>query len=172
MALDGLHDVGKEALAFLDEAILPHLVRHQTDEVGREEDLLDGGRIGQAGSRNLEATDKTIEDVGIQVLGILHQPNLLLRRVIVVPDVREAVTLADLHVVVFAIERDGDSARVHVAALEGTDALVGRHAFLGRTQREHASGTVSALVAAGTGGDRRRDGSNLSIDRDGCLSQT
>ena len=63
MRLDSLHDVRKEPLTLRNETILPHLVGDETDQVCREEDLLDSRRTRQARRGDLQSTDEAVENV-------------------------------------------------------------------------------------------------------------
>lgn len=91
MSLNRLHNIGQETFAFLDETIFPHLVGDQTNEIGREQDFLDRGRIRETGCWNLQTTDEAIEDVLLQTFRVLHELDLLFRRVLVVSYIGQTV---------------------------------------------------------------------------------
>ena len=114
MRLDSLHDIRQESLALLNEAVLPHLVCNETDKIGGEKDLLNNRRIGGARRGDLESADKPVKNILIEVLDVLHEPNLLLGRVVV--DVRQTVGCAEPRKTIVRIVRDGHRARIRSLA--------------------------------------------------------
>lgn len=71
MTLDCLHDIREEPFALRDEAVLPHLIGDETDKVGGEQDLLDGGGIGKTRGWYLQSPHKAVQDILVQPLDVL-----------------------------------------------------------------------------------------------------
>lgn len=104
--MDFLHDIGEEPFCLGNQAVFPHLVRDEGDEVRREDDLLVRRERLQAGDGDLEVANEASEDVLIESLGVLqHLHDLLLRTV---KDHREAVRVLEVRDRVRGKGGDGD----------------------------------------------------------------
>ena len=72
MCLDSLHDIRKEALAFGDETVPPHLVGDDADQVRGEQDFLEVWRVVEMRLRDLEPTNKALQYVLVLVARVLQ----------------------------------------------------------------------------------------------------
>ncbi|KAI3483202.1 hypothetical protein L1887_53982 [Cichorium endivia] len=121
--LDRLHHVGQEALRFAHQAVLPHLVGHQRDEVRWEQHLLGRRRVLQARSRHLEESDESVEHVLVQLLLVLQDADDLLGRVVLVVLFVVAVALAAESGDLVSVQAKGD----RDVAVGGCGAALGGH---------------------------------------------
>jgi hypothetical protein len=83
MGLNRLHNICQKPLALRYQPVFPHLVGDKTNEIRREKDLLDSGRVSETWRWDLQASNETTKNIFVQSLGILHKLDLLLSDVVI-----------------------------------------------------------------------------------------
>jgi hypothetical protein len=146
--LNVLHNVGEETLGVRDHAKLPHLVRDETDEMSREDDLLVRREVLEARDLDLETPDEAFKHVLVELLDVLQHPHHHLVRILVLD--RQAVEVLEPWHSVRSKGSDGDgSVLIGVSLADVDHELVCRVTRLGAITDERPSRVTTTIRSVG-----------------------